>query len=168
MAVNYSVGRKGMEAFEAEVRPGLDELKHVRQLLVKMMVEDQSAYAELTAARKLPENDPMRPERIRTSLAASIRAPQQVAAAAVKILEVCDRVLNFLNPHLLSDLAVSADLAMATARCGLYNVRVNLPAVTDPAERQQIEATSGQLLSRAAALIQRVAPRIWERMQQAK
>jgi formiminotetrahydrofolate cyclodeaminase len=77
---------------------------------------------------------------------------------------VCDRVLNFVNPYLLSDLAVCADLAMAAARCATYNVRVNLPDVKDPAERHAIEAAIGQSLSKAAGLIQRVAPRIWERV----
>src|SRR3954469_16457620 len=64
MTLNYSVGRKGAEAFEPELRPGLDELRHVRQLLVKEIVEDQAAFSELTAARKLPESDPERAARI--------------------------------------------------------------------------------------------------------
>ena len=86
-----------------------------------------------------------------------------MAATAVAVLGVCDRVINFVNFHLLSDLAVAADLAMATARCAVYNVRVNLSDIADPHERQTIESTIGQTLSHAAVLIQRVSPRIWAR-----
>jgi formiminotetrahydrofolate cyclodeaminase len=166
MVLNYSVGRKGLEAFEGELRPALDELHRQRQLLLGAMAEDQVAYGSLTAARKLPDADPEKAQKIKAALAASIAGPQRMAASAVVILEACDRIINFVNPHLLSDLAVCADLAMATARCAIYNVRVNLPAVADPAERQQAEVAVGQALSRAAALIQRVAPRIWDRVKQ--
>ena len=61
---------------------------------------------------------------------------------------------------MLSDLAVCADLAMATVRCAIYNVRVNLPSVTDAADRQKIESTVSQMLSRAAAAIQRSRPNL--------
>ena len=86
-----------------------------------------------------------------------------MAATAVAILGLCDHVLNFVNYYLLSDLAVAADLAMATARCATYNVRVNLPDVADLAERQAIESATGQVLTHAGELIRRVGPRIWDR-----
>lgn len=162
MVVNYSIGKKGLEAYEGELRPVLADLAKARQSLLKLMVEDQQAYAALTAARKHADS-PEKPAKVKAALTASIRAPQAMAAAAVSILELCDRIINFVNYHLLSDLAVCSDLAMATARCAIYNVRVNLPEITDNAERQAIEANIGQVLSRAAVLIQRVGPRIWGR-----
>lgn len=166
MVLNYSVGKKGLEAYEAELVPALEQLRVHRQALSKAIVDDQAAYSALTAARKLPDS-PDKPAKVKAALAASIRAPQQMAASAVGILEVCDRVINFVNPYLLSDLAVCADLAMATARCAIYNVRINLSDVKDPAERHQIEVGIGQVLTRAATLIRQVAPRVWDRLQQA-
>ncbi len=163
MVLNYSIGKKGLEAYESELRPALAELHRARDLMLELMVEDQAAYTALSAARKLPPNTPDRSERITMALAASIRAPQAMAAAAVAVLGVCDRVINFVNFHLLSDLAVAADLAMATARCAVYNVRINLDEIADPHERQSIESTIGQTLGHAAVLIQRVSPRIWAR-----
>jgi formiminotetrahydrofolate cyclodeaminase len=55
---------------------------------------------------------------------------------------------------------------MATARCAIYNVRANLPDVKDSADRASIESLIHSLLTRAATLIQRVAPGIWERHEQ--
>ena len=160
MVVNYSLGKKGLEAFQGELRPALEELHRARGVLLQLMAEDQAAYSAVTAARKLPEGSPERAAQFGPALTASIRAPQAMAAAAVAVLEVCDRIINFVNYYLLSDLAVSADLAMATTRCAIYNVRVNLSDVKDPAERQSIESSIGHILSRGAALIQRVGPRI--------
>jgi formiminotetrahydrofolate cyclodeaminase len=166
MTINYSVGKKGLEAYQAELKPALAELTRARQLLIQLMSEDQAAFETVTAARKLPEIDPQRQGRFDAALLACIRIPEAMAATAVAILEVVDRITNFVNPHLLSDLAVCADLAMATARCAIYNVRANLPDVKDSADRASIEGTIRSLLTHAATLIQRVAPRIWERHEQ--
>ena len=163
MTVNFSIGKKGLEAFEPELRPALAELTRARTVLMELMVEDQSAYAALTAVRKLPETDPQRAAKFNAALLACIRIPEAMAAASVAVLELVDRIAGFVNPYLLSDLAVCADLSMATARCAVYNVRANLPDVKDPSDRATIEGTIRGLLSRAATLIQQVAPRIWER-----
>jgi formiminotetrahydrofolate cyclodeaminase len=166
MTINYSVGKKGLEAYQAELKPALAELTRARQLLVQLMGEDQAAFETVTAARKLPETDPQRQGRFDAALLACIRIPEAMAATAVAILEVVDHITNFVNPYLLSDLAVCADLAMATARCAIYNVRANLPDVKDSADRASIESLIRSLLTHAATLIQRVAPRIWERHEQ--
>lgn len=163
MVVNYSLGKKGLEAFADELRPVIVELHRAREVMLQLMVEDQAAYEALTAARKLPMHAEDRDGKYSAALLACIRIPQAIGAAAVAVLELCDRIINFVNPHLLSDLAVCADLSMAATRCAVYNVRANLKDVTDPQDRRNIESTIGQLLSRAAMLIQRVAPRIWER-----
>ncbi len=52
-----------------------------------------------------------------------------MAATGIAILETIDGIAMFVNPWLLSDLAVSADLAMATVRCAIYNIRANLADV---------------------------------------
>src|SRR4051812_8587119 len=126
MVVNYSIGKKGLEAFQGELKPALEELHRARGLLLRLMAEDQAAYQALTNARKLPDG-PDKAAQIKAAVTASIRGPQTMAAAAVSILDISDRIINFVNYHLLSDLAVCTDLAMATARCAIYNVRVNLP-----------------------------------------
>jgi formiminotetrahydrofolate cyclodeaminase len=163
MVLNYSIGKKGLEAYQDELRPAVEELHRARLLMLELMVEDQAAYAALTALRKLPHDAPQRLAEYPVALLASIRAPQAIGATAVAILGVCDRITNFVNHYLLSDLAVSADLAMATVRCAVYNVRVNLTSLTEESDRRAVEQSIGQLLANAAELIQRVSPRIWSR-----
>ena len=60
MVVNYSIGKKDLEAFLDELKPALAEFHRARQVLLQLMAEDQQAYAALTAARKLPEGSPER------------------------------------------------------------------------------------------------------------
>jgi methenyltetrahydrofolate cyclohydrolase len=163
MVITYSLGKKDLEAYASELRPAKEEFAKARELLLALMIEDQTAYETLSSARKLPPESPERAAIYPAALLACIRTPQSIAATGVAILELCDRMVNFVNYHLLSDLAVCADLAMAITRCGIYNVRVNMKEVLDQADRTRIESTTSQLLSHAAEIIRRVSPRIWER-----
>ena len=163
MAVNYTVGKKGAEAHADVLQAALGEYHRARLLLIGLMQEDQAAYEALTAAKKMPESAEKK-EAMDIALLACIRIPQSIAATAMAILDLADRLVNVANRHLLSDLAVCAELAMATLRCAIYNVRVNLPDVSEAAERRLIEATNEQLLSRATAAIQRTIPSIWKRI----
>lgn len=163
MVLQYSIGKKNQQAVDDELRPVLAELTNARQLLLQLMVEDQAAYETVSRLKKLPTDAPERLDKYPAALTACIRVPEAMAATGVVILELCDRAVNFANYYLLSDLAVCADLAMATTRCAIYNVRVNLKELTEEADRRRVESSIGQLLQRAAELIQRVSPRIWAR-----
>jgi formiminotetrahydrofolate cyclodeaminase len=164
MVANYSVGKKGLEAHQGALRAALAELHRARQLMLELVVEDQSAYQALSAARKLHPDSADRQSQFDHALLASIRTPEAIAATALAILELCERICPIANVSLLSDLAVCADLAMATLRCGIYNVRINLSDVTDPSDEAKIEKTLGALLSGGLSRIQRVAPAIWQRI----
>jgi formiminotetrahydrofolate cyclodeaminase len=164
MSLNYSVGRKtSIPETEGILRQTLVELTRARSLMLWLMVEDQAAYDMLTAARKMPDGSPDKNAQVNVSLLACIRVPQAMAACGLAVLEEVDKVWEIANIHLLSDLAVCAELAMATVRCGVYNVRANLPSLNDNAERQHFEAATEKLLTRATEIIQRNMPRIWQR-----
>jgi len=163
MVLNYSIGKKDLVVFESELRPALAEFHKARQLLLGLMIEDQGAYEAMVQIRKRPADAPDRAAACDAALLACIRIPEAIAATAIAVMDLVDKMVNFVNYHLLSDFAVCADLAMATVRCAVYNVRVNLKQVTDPDDRRRIESTIGQLLTHAASVIQRVSPRIWER-----
>ncbi len=164
-AFNYSIGRKDGAAVDVQLKPVVAEFERARKLLLHLMVEDQAAYAAMSAVLKLPAGSAERAERLPATLLTCIRVPQAVGGTGVAILEQCDRVIDLVNPRLLSDLAVCAELAVATVRCGMYNCRVNLKDVDDPADRRSIEATMNQVLGHALVLIQRVIPRIWAKQE---
>lgn len=163
MVLNYSIGRKGHEAKGEALRPLLAEFTRARQMLLDLMEEDQAAFELVSRLRKLPADDAERTEKYPAAMLACIRVPETMAATAVAMLELCDRVVDDVNPYLLSDLAVCADLAMATTRCAVYNVRVNLKDLPDDQDRQAVQRRTLQLLSKAGVLIQEVSQRIWTR-----
>jgi len=164
MVVNYSIGKKDLVQYESQLKPVLAELTKARHMLLELMIEDQAAYESLRAARKLPANTPERTAAETAAITIGIRVPQTIAATAVSVLDLAGAVVGMANVYLLSDLAVCAELSMATVRCSIYNVRVNVHDITDAAERAKIEAVNSRLMTRATATIQRVMPQIWERI----
>ncbi len=164
MVLQYSVTKKDLVAYHAELQSALAEFTRARALLLQLMVEDQEAFAEVQAARKLPDTHMNRQTDIDAAVLACIRVPQAIGATALVILELSEKLVGKVNKFLLSDLAVCADLATATVRCAGYNVRVNLPDVADVARRAQFQAETDDLLKRAVAVVQRVSPAIWARV----
>jgi formiminotetrahydrofolate cyclodeaminase len=158
MVVNYSVNKKDLQAFRPELEFALSELHRARHLLLGLMVEDQIAYTALTDARKGGGGT-----EFDVALLASIRIPQAIGTTAIAMLEICDKLVDKVNHHLLSDLAVCSDLAMTTARCASYNIRANLSDVADPVEREKFSRAAAQLVTRGVALIRDLSPRIWVR-----
>lgn len=164
MVVNYSIGKKDLVQYESQFKTVLAELHKARLMLLELVVEDQAAYEALRASRKLPANTPERIAAETAAVAIGVRVPQTIAATAVSILDLADSVAGIANIYLLSDLAVCGDLATATVRGALGNARVNLNDIADAAERGKLEALNGQLLSHATEIIQRLSPRIWQRI----
>jgi formiminotetrahydrofolate cyclodeaminase len=159
MVLNYSVNKKDLQSHRPELEAALAEFHRARQFLLGLMVEDQLAYTALTLARKQVG----RGAEFDAALLASIRVPQAIGTTAVALLELSGRLVDKVNHFLLSDLAVCADLAMATVRCASYNIRANLADVTDPAERARFEQSADQLVTRGITLIRDLSPRIWSK-----
>jgi methenyltetrahydrofolate cyclohydrolase len=163
MVLNYSLGKKELAAHQAELKSVLDELTRARLLLSGLISEDQAAYLALAAARKLPPG-PQREHEFAAALQNCLNVPQTVAAAALAVLELCDRVVEKVNHHLLSDLAVAADLCAASVRCAVYNVEVNLADLPPGQPRQEVEDVNRRTVQRCLALIERLMPRISNRL----
>ncbi len=154
MVLNYSVGKKSLAEYDAQLRGAVAELTRARRMMLELMVEDQVAYEAMTKAQKLPDDAPDRNGVIDAALLTAIRVPQAISATAVAILEICNRIAGCANVHLLSDLAVCADLAMATVRCATHSARVNLKVVREEADRQSLEAANARMLAHGVKLVQ--------------
>ena len=159
MALQYSIGKNTPPDRLPPLQSAVAELEQHRASLLQLMAEDQTAYASVTALHRTPGD----PAVLQIAMTQAVHVPQRIAWAGLEILQQCEAVAEAVNPRLLSDLAVCADLAMATVRCATYNGRVNLPEISDAAARSRMGDELNRTLSQAAVLIQRVSPLIWNR-----
>lgn len=161
MAVSYSIGKKGLEAHEPELLQILRRLSAARELLLQLVIEDQLAFEASQALKKQNAGE----DALVAATLTAIRVPQAIAATAGAILDEAGRAAPVSNRWLLSDLAVCAELSMSAVRCAIYNVRINLGDVKDPADRASLESWCESVRAKCVARIQQVMPLIWSRVQ---
>lgn len=158
MVVNYSVGKKDLAEHQDVLTFAVGEFARARAVMLELMVEDQAAYQTLSDIRKAGKP---RSDELDAALAVCIRVPESIGATATAVLKLCDSLATKVNKYLLSDLAICAELAMATVRCAAYNVRVNLADVHNPSEKYRIDSAVTQQIADASRMIQRLMPKIW-------
>lgn len=161
MALNYSVGKKGLEPYQRDLAQAVHQLSAGRNLLLGLMVEDQLAFE---ASQSIRKQQPIDSVALEAATLTCIRVPQSIAATGASILEQAKRVAPFTNRWLLSDLAVCAELAMATVRCGVYNVRVNLADVTRDEDRAALARWCDDIVRRSTSLVREAIGAIWARI----
>lgn len=145
MVANFTVGKEKFASVEADVQGILDRLGQERGKLLDLTDADAGAYAQVGAAYSMPkatdEEKAARAAVIQEALIAAAEVPFAVTEACGRIIGDLDDLRRKGNPNLLSDVAVSAEFALAAMRCGCLNVDVNLALVNDPgfvAERRDI------------------------------
>ncbi|QOI99573.1 MAG: cyclodeaminase/cyclohydrolase family protein [Phycisphaeraceae bacterium] len=128
MVVAYSVGKKSLAAHQDALADAARTLERARALMLALADEDARAYGTVNTLSRLPEGDPGRAG-LASAMEAAVRAPMATIAASVDLLRLMLRLAPITNTHLHSDLGIAADLALASARSSLWNVRVNAGAL---------------------------------------
>ena len=73
-----------------------------------------------------------------------------IASITADLLRLLESLQPITNKHLASDLAIAAVLAESAAKSGNWNVRVNLPLMTDFSARAKIHVQMETLLAECA------------------
>lgn len=155
MVVNYSIGKKDLAEQQEELRAALAKLERVRTMFLALADEDAEAYAALNALQKLPPADPKRVAELPRVQSLAVQVPQSVSAAAIDLLRLYEQLARITNRYLRTDLGIAADLAEATVRAALWNVRINAEGLPPPA-KATIEQDAARAESEASMRRDRV------------
>jgi formiminotetrahydrofolate cyclodeaminase len=146
MVIEYTVGKPRFAEHEDTLKHALAEFERARALFSELMREDMAAYQRWVDARK--SDDPVEKQRAAATAAA---VPMEVAALGGVMLALLEEIKNRVNPYLVSDLKVAADLTLATVRSAGYNVTVNLPGLEDEDQARKLAESLQQISDRADA-----------------
>jgi len=120
--------KKGMEEIR---KKGLS----IQKRLFQAIEEDSKSFdAVLKAFRLSRSSEKERIRRVKEIQRAYQRAtltPQRVCQQSLRLLEYSESLILTGNPNAVSDAAVAAFLADAACAGGLFNIKINLAAVTD-------------------------------------
>ena len=156
MVANLTIGKKGYEACEADMRDLADQARAYRETFTGAMDRDSDAYRSVLAAYKRPketeaEKD-LRRQAIQEALKTAAAVPLGVGKDAVKILEKAAKAVENGNRNAVTDGAVGAMMARTAGLAALYNVSINLLSITDDAFVSEI---SGQVKELAQKIVQK-------------
>ena len=155
MALNFTRGKKKF-AEHADYHEHLAErLARARRMFQGLVAEDVQAYKLYQAAQR-QDDGPEKVQAVELATAAAIDVPREVAKLALAVLADLKELGGKCNTWLITDLLASAALSVAAVRLSDYNVRINIPSVTDRTAAAEIHQSSAADLARAQALLEEI------------
>ena len=126
-------------------------LHRADQLIRALITQDATAYADMVAHRKEAKaagDDATAQTAYAAAVLAALAVPMEMAAVASNALATIDEFKTAANRYLLSDLAIAAVLADATARAARYSLRINAFELSDGPTRVEILANADRIVER--------------------
>lgn len=158
MVANFTLGQEKFAAVEDDVRRLLEAVEAQRAALLDLIQEDMDAYKEVSAAFKLPKDDPARAEAVQRALKTAAAVPLAIVDRCLAVLRLLPELLDKGNPNLVSDVGVAATCAECALRSAWLNVEINLAYLRD---EQYVRATRSALEGRLAEA-RDLAAQVWE------
>ncbi|MEP6883403.1 MAG: methenyltetrahydrofolate cyclohydrolase [Gammaproteobacteria bacterium] len=150
MVCNVTIGKKGYEAVEAEMRSVLIESERVRRRLTAMVAEDIAAFDSILAAYKLPkateEDKAGRAAAIQAGLRRATEVPLDCARVCAEVIALSRRASEQGYLNVISDGGVGVLAGFTGLRSAALNVYINAPALKDRAFAERATAELAKLL----------------------
>ena len=138
MVARLTIGKKAYAAVDQRAREILAEAEQLRGELRRLVDEDATAYGGVTAAYKIPKDDPGRVHAIDDALIAACRTPADVARRAARVLELAVEIGKIGNKNASSDATVGQLLAQTAIKGAAENIKVNVAAISDQARGKDL------------------------------
>jgi formiminotetrahydrofolate cyclodeaminase len=150
MVCNVTLGKKGYEGVEPEMKAVLQESEQVRRRLTAMVAEDIAAFDSILAAYKLPkttdEDKAMRVAAIQTGLRRATETPLDCARVCAEVIALARRASEHGYLNVISDGGVGVLAGFTALRSAALNVYINAPALKDRAFAERASAELEKLV----------------------
>jgi methenyltetrahydrofolate cyclohydrolase len=155
MVCNVTLGKKGYEGVESEMRSILQDSERVRRRLTAMVAEDIAAFDSIMAAYKLPKatdaDKAVRAEAIQSGLRRATLVPLDCARVCAEVIALARRASEHGYLNVISDGGVGVLAGFTGLRSAALNVYINAPALKDREFADKASAELKDLLRDAAA-----------------
>jgi formiminotetrahydrofolate cyclodeaminase len=135
MVCNVTIGKKGHETVESEMKAVRDAAEKLRLRLTELVAEDIAAFGALMAAYRLPkgseDDKSRRAAAIQSSLLGATEAPLACARACAEVVALSRRAGEKGFAGVISDAGVGVLAANTALRSAALNVQTNAPSLKD-------------------------------------
>ncbi|MBA3623350.1 MAG: cyclodeaminase/cyclohydrolase family protein [Methylibium sp.] len=164
MVCNLTIGKKGYESAEAEMKSVLGEAEALRTRLLEMVPQDIAAFDWLMAGYKLPKGTDAeksaRSAAIQKGLQGATQVPLDCAVACAEVMRLTARAVEVGNVNVISDVGVGVLAGWAALRSAALNVHINAPQIKDREFAESRLAQLEELLAECGPLAEQVHDKV--------
>jgi glutamate formiminotransferase/formiminotetrahydrofolate cyclodeaminase len=168
MVANLSIGKKGYEEFEEELKQVREKLVPMRERFLSLMEEDATSFKAVIQAYKLPKmTEAERFERERViseALKKAAEVPLRTMKLALEVLRLSKPVVEFGNKNSISDAGVGTMNLDAAFKGARLNVLINLVGIKDHQFVAEQQETIDELSTEMETLVKGYLEIVTKRM----
>jgi glutamate formiminotransferase / formiminotetrahydrofolate cyclodeaminase len=132
MVARLTIGRKAYAGVQQRVAEILAVADALRGQLRRLVDDDAAAYTKVSAAYRLPKDDPRRTPAADEALVGAAQTPLAMARGAARLVALAQEIGTIGNRNARSDALVGEALARAALAGAVENVRVNVGSLSEP------------------------------------
>ncbi len=169
MVARLTVGKSKYKDVEPLMFTLIEQADELRKKLEKAVHEDESAFAAVMAAYKLPKDNQEQIEQRehviqKTTLQATL-VPLETARMALAVLRLGETACSLGNVNAITDAYSAVQLAAASLSAAAANISINLNSLDDEKNKEKISQELISLKEEKEAILARVAQCVRERSQ---
>lgn len=157
MVINFTLGNKKYADVQSEMELFLKESESLRQELLSLADEDETAFEAVSACygmpRKTEEEKAARTAALQDALLEAARVPFVTAERSLAVMQMVQPVAEKGNTNVVSDAGVALYLGHAALQAALINVNINLKFIKDSAFVQDYSERRDRLVAAANAAL---------------
>ncbi len=169
MVSNLSIGKRGSEAVEEELKPVADRTQELKDALVRAVDEDTNAFNAYMDALRLPaktdEQNEIKQTALQEGLKKAVAVPLHTARLSSEVIGLAEITVEKGNINSVTDAGVGAHIAFSGVKGGIYNVLINLKDITDKKFVDEMVATCSQLEQQSQKDLKRVLSKVEEKIE---
>ena len=131
MVIRFSRGKKTFAEHDTMLAETEARLDTMRAEAIELADLDAEGFQALAALFPLAEDDPQRVAAWPAAVEGATAPPRRLLELALECLQRCEGLLGRSSKMLRSDLAIAARLAAVAADAAAWNIRMNLPALSE-------------------------------------
>ena len=155
MVANLSVGKGEFDDRYEQLCAIAERAQAVKDLLIRMVDEDTQAFDSVLTGMRMPrdteEERALRSAAIQEGYKTATLVPLRTAEGCLEAMTLCQEMAAMATPEMISDVGSGALMAHAGLRSETYNVRINLPNISDDAFDKEVRGKLDGLLQGAEA-----------------
>lgn len=157
MVANLTQRHSGGQQVEDAVLKAAESAERAKDVLVRCVDEDTSAFRAYLEARRLPRGTPgeraAREDAVQRSLRVAVDVPWRIAFNCVEAMKAASLAMRHGNRAAIADAMQGVVMGYAGAHGALRSVAVNLDDITDTAYRQAMQERCAGLWAEARRLM---------------